>query len=94
MWSKVLESPSTESLLPSVHSVCDKKSNGGGSPCHIILYSQKKNHKVDTAQSTLKADNEQALRYVAGYVALVLKRKGRILKLRTRTHMYRLTSGF
>ena len=52
--------PSTESLLPTVHSVCDKKRNGGGSPFHI--YSQKKNHK-ETAQST---DDEQALCYGLG----------------------------
>ena len=71
MWSKVLESPSTESYFPLFIQFVTRKVMEEA----VLVIFPKEPRDVDTAQSTLKADDEQALRYVAGYVVLVLKKK-------------------
>ena len=72
MWSKVLESPSTESYFPLFIQFVTRKVM---EEAVLVIFPKEEPQDVDTAQPTLKADDEQALRYVAGYVALVLKKK-------------------
>ena len=40
-----------------------------------MMFPKQEPQDIDTPQSALKADDEQAVRYVAGYVALVLRKK-------------------
>ena len=41
----------------------------------LVMFPKQEPQDIDTPQSALKADDEQAVRYVAGYVALVLRKK-------------------
>ena len=72
MWLKVLEIPSTEMYFPLLIQLFTRKVM---EEAVLIMFPKKESEFLDTSQSGLRADEEEALRYVAGYVALVLKRK-------------------
>ena len=60
------------SILPTIHSTHHKKGIGG---CIIHCFPEEEPGAADSSQPVLKADNEQVVRYIAGYVALSLNKK-------------------
>ena len=72
MWSKALESPSTEAYFPLFIQFVTRKVL---EEAVLVTFPKQEPQDIDTPQSALKADDEQAVRYVAGYTALVLRKK-------------------
>lgn len=72
MWSIALETPATESFFPLFLQLVTRRLMEAA----IVLVFPDHGIQTDTEDiAALKADDEQAIRYVAGYVALMLRKK-------------------
>ena len=67
MWSAALETPSNAPYVPLFVQLATRKVMEGAV---LIVFPKEESRYADSSQPVLKADDEQAVRYVAGYVAL------------------------
>ena len=72
MWSAALEIPSNAPHLPLFVQLTTRKVMEGAM---LIVFPKEERRDADSSQPVLKADDEQDVRYVAGYVALSLTKK-------------------
>ena len=72
IWSAALETPSNAPYFPLFVQLATRKVMEGAV---LIVFPKQEHRDADSSQPVLKADDEQAVRYVAGYVVLSLTKK-------------------